>query len=58
MDHLLLYPDLFKRVIACGLFRKGALPGGGAKLRWEVYPDLKREEHAASDHHLIWAELS
>jgi endonuclease/exonuclease/phosphatase family metal-dependent hydrolase len=57
IDYLLLSPALFKRVTSCGLFRKGAWPGNGAKPRWEVYPELKREEHAASDHHLIWAEL-
>jgi endonuclease/exonuclease/phosphatase family metal-dependent hydrolase len=58
IDYLLLSPDLFKRVTACGLFRKGAWPGGGSKPRWEVYPELKREEHAASDHHLLWVELT
>lgn len=57
IDYLLLSPELFKRISACGIYRKGAWPGSGARPRWEVYPELKREEHAASDHHLLWAEL-
>ena len=57
IDYLLLSPALFKRIISCGIFRKGAWPVNMAKPRWEVYPELKREEHAASDHHLVWVEL-
>ena len=44
------------RVTAGGLFRMGAWPGVRPK-RWTVYPELQREVHAASDHHLIWAEI-
>jgi len=56
IDYILLSPALFDRITACGLFRKGAWPGRSPK-RWTVYPELKEEIHAASDHHLIWAEF-
>jgi endonuclease/exonuclease/phosphatase family metal-dependent hydrolase len=56
LDYLLLSPALFARVGTSGLFRKGAWPGTRPK-RWAVYPELQREVHAASDHHVIWAEL-
>jgi endonuclease/exonuclease/phosphatase family metal-dependent hydrolase len=56
IDYLLLSPALFAQVQACGLFRMGAFPG--ASKRWPVYPTLTSEIHAASDHHLIWAEAN
>lgn len=57
IDYLLLSPALFARVKASGLFRKGAWPGVRPRPRWTVYPELKREVHVASDHHVIWAEI-
>ena len=57
IDYLLLSPALFARIEACGLFRKGAWPGK-SPIRWEVYPELTREVHVASDHHVIWADIS
>ena len=56
IDYLLLSPALFNRVTAAGLFRKGAWPGVRPP-RWEVYPELKRKVHVASDHHVIYADL-
>lgn len=56
IDYLLLSPSLFAKVTAGGLFRKGAWPGS-RPARWVTYPELKRRHHAASDHHLIWAEI-
>jgi endonuclease/exonuclease/phosphatase family metal-dependent hydrolase len=56
IDYLLLSPALFNRVTAGGLFRMGAWPGVRPP-RWTVYPELKREVHAASDHQVIWAEI-
>ena len=56
LDFLLLSPALIASVRASGLFRKGAWPGTRPK-RWTVYPELEREVHAASDHHVIWAEV-
>jgi endonuclease/exonuclease/phosphatase family metal-dependent hydrolase len=56
IDYLLMSPALFARIKSAGLFRKGAWPGR-QPVRWEVYPELKKELHAASDHHVIWAEI-
>lgn len=57
IDYLLLSPALFAQIAACGLFRKGAWPGKKPK-RWEVYAELQREVHVASDHHVIWADIN
>ena len=56
IDYLLLSPDLFAKMKGGGLFRKGAWPGKRPK-RWSVYPELKSELHAASDHHAIFADF-
>lgn len=56
IDYLLLSPALFDKVRASGLFRKGAWPGS-RPVRWEVYPELTRKVHVASDHHVIWADI-
>jgi len=56
IDYLLLSPALFSRVKSAGLFRMGAWPGSRPK-RWTVYPELKKEVHVASDHHVIWVEI-
>jgi endonuclease/exonuclease/phosphatase family metal-dependent hydrolase len=56
IDYLLLSPRLFDRVAASGLFRCGAWPGSRPP-RWTVYPELEREIHVASDHHVIWADI-
>ena len=56
IDYLLLSPALFDNVTSAGIFRKGAWPGSSPK-RWNVYPELTRKHHAASDHHLIWADI-
>jgi len=55
-DYLLLSPNLFGKVTGGGLFRKGAWPGV-QPARWDTYPELTRPEHAASDHHLIFADV-
>lgn len=56
IDYILLSPALWARMRRGGIFRKGAWPGKRPP-RWPVYPELAREVHAASDHHLIWADL-
>lgn len=57
IDYLLLSPDLFSKVTGSGLFRKGAYPGLRPK-KWTVYPELTKKVQAASDHHLIWADIN
>ncbi|MFM2354427.1 MAG: hypothetical protein RLZZ528_163 [Pseudomonadota bacterium] len=54
IDYILLSPALFARVIRGGIFRKGARTGSD---RWDMYPSVTSEVHAASDHHAIWAEI-
>ncbi|MCG6901372.1 MAG: hypothetical protein LJE68_01705 [Rhodobacter sp.] len=56
IDYLLLSPALFDKVTRGGIFRKGAWPGSRPP-RWQVYPELTEKHHAASDHHLIWADI-
>src|SRR5690606_14793711 len=56
IDYLLLSPNLYGRILECGLVRKGACAGKRPK-RWETYADITKEIHVASDHHLIWAEI-
>jgi len=58
IDYILLSPSLFGRVTAAGLHRKGAWPGAGRSRAWECYPEVRRLEHAASDHFLLWADLA
>lgn len=57
IDYILLSPALWARMTRGGIFRRGAWPGVRPRPRWDVYPELRREVHAASDHHLIWADL-
>ena len=54
IDYILLSPALFAKVTLGGLFRKGAWT---ASDRWDMYPTLTREVHAASDHHAIWCDI-
>lgn len=56
IDYILLSPALFNKVIAGGIFRKGAWAGKRSP-KWEMYPELKEEVNAASDHHAIWCEI-
>lgn len=57
IDYLLLSPALFDRVERGGLFRKGCWPGSRPP-RWDIYPELVKKHHAASDHHAIWADIA
>lgn len=56
IDYLMVSPALFEKVSNAGLFRKGAWPGSRPP-RWEVFPQLTERHHAASDHHLIFADI-
>jgi endonuclease/exonuclease/phosphatase family metal-dependent hydrolase len=56
IDFLLVSPNLFGKITNGGLWRMGAWPGS-QPVRWQTYPELTRREHAASDHHLIFADI-
>jgi Endonuclease/Exonuclease/phosphatase family len=56
IDYILLSPNLFAKVTAGGVFRKGVWPGS-RPARWEVFPELKKPEQSASDHAAIWADI-
>ncbi|MEO1495288.1 MAG: endonuclease/exonuclease/phosphatase family protein [Pseudomonadota bacterium] len=56
IDYLLLSPALFGKVTLAGMERRGLWPGSRPP-RWEVYPELEKKHHRASDHHLLWADI-
>jgi endonuclease/exonuclease/phosphatase family metal-dependent hydrolase len=56
IDYILLSPALFANVRAGGVFRKGVWGGKHGTL-WEIYPQIKNANQAASDHAAIWADL-
>jgi endonuclease/exonuclease/phosphatase family metal-dependent hydrolase len=56
IDYILISPDLFAKVQAGGIFRKGVWGGTNGTL-WEHYPEMKKLADAASDHAAIWAEI-
>lgn len=56
IDYILLSPALFERVQAGGVMRQGMWPGSRPK-RWDTYPELTDEKHAASDHAALWVDL-
>lgn len=56
LDYILLSPELAGRVKAGGVWRKGVW-GGKNGTRWEIYPEMRKEEHAASDHAAVWCDV-
>jgi endonuclease/exonuclease/phosphatase family metal-dependent hydrolase len=56
LDYILLSPALFARVQQAGVWRKGVWGGTHGTL-WEIYPEMTKSIHAASDHAAIWADL-
>ncbi len=56
IDYILTSPELFKKVKAAGVFRKGVW-GGTHGDRWPIFPEIRSKVEAASDHAAIWAEL-
>jgi endonuclease/exonuclease/phosphatase family metal-dependent hydrolase len=56
IDYILLSPGLAERVQAGGVWRKGVW-GGKNGTMWEIYPEMRKEEHAASDHAAIWCDV-
>lgn len=57
IDYILLSPDLFSKVTAAGTFRKGVW-GNKAGDRWPIFPEMKKEHQAASDHAALWADIN
>lgn len=55
-DYLLMSPSLFERVNDSGLNRKAVWPSKMPK--WPLYESVKNELDSASDHPLIWSNLS
>lgn len=56
IDYLFLSADLHARVTAGGVIRTGMWPGVRPR-KWDVYPSLEKEIHAASDHAALWVDL-
>lgn len=57
IDYLLFSPELFDKVTASGIFRKGVWGGVNGTL-FPHYDEMTKATHAASDHAAIWADLS
>jgi len=62
LDYILLSPDLAAKFISGGVFRKGLW--GNPKNKnppkpevWEIYPEIKASQNAASDHAAVWVDL-
>ena len=58
IDFLLLSPNLFSKVTAAGLFRKGVWGGSTGDKWWPIYDTMTGPHHAASDHAAIWADIN
>ena len=56
IDYLLLSPGLAERMRTGGNWRKGVW-GGKNGTRWEIYPEMRKVEHAASDHAAVWCDV-
>jgi endonuclease/exonuclease/phosphatase family metal-dependent hydrolase len=56
IDFILLSPALFAAATGGGVMRMGMWPGV-RPVRWEVFPELRNESDAASDHAALWADI-
>jgi endonuclease/exonuclease/phosphatase family metal-dependent hydrolase len=56
IDYILLSPALFARVQRAGVWRKGVW-GGKYGTLWEIYAEMEKPVHAASDHAAVWVDL-
>jgi endonuclease/exonuclease/phosphatase family metal-dependent hydrolase len=54
IDYILLSPALRRRATGAGVFRKGMWTASG---RWEMYEELTKPVHAASDHAALWVDF-
>jgi len=57
IDYILLSPELFQKVTAGGVFRKGAWGGKNGTI-FPHYPEITKAIEAASDHSAVWAEIN
>jgi endonuclease/exonuclease/phosphatase family metal-dependent hydrolase len=57
IDFILLSPALFAKATAGGINRKGVWGGTNGTL-FPHYPEITKENEAASDHAAIWADLN
>ncbi len=57
IDYVLLSPALFAKSTGGGAFRKGVWRGNRTKNPWEIYATLTAEQHAASDHAAVYADI-
>ena len=55
-DYILLSPELFGKVKAAGVERRG-MWGGAKGTLWPHFSEVTRAEEAASDHAAVWVEL-
>jgi len=56
LDYILLSPDLYAKVKAAGIERKGMWGGVNGTL-WPHFAELTSADEAASDHAALWADL-
>lgn len=57
IDYLLFSPELFAKVTAGGIFRKGVWGGVNGTL-FPHFDEMTKAIHAASDHAAIWADIN
>jgi endonuclease/exonuclease/phosphatase family metal-dependent hydrolase len=57
IDYILCSPELFANIRAAGVWRRGVWGGKNGRL-WDVYPEMQRAAHAASDHAVLWCDVT
>lgn len=57
IDYILLSPELFSRINASGIERRGMWGGKNGTL-WPHFPQLRAQKDAASDHAALWVDLN
>jgi endonuclease/exonuclease/phosphatase family metal-dependent hydrolase len=57
IDYILLSPELWSKVAACGVLRKGVWGGTNGTL-FPHYDEMTKPFHAASDHAALWVDLN
>lgn len=56
LDYILLSPELYARVTAAGVERRGMWGGVNGTL-WPHFPEVTNADEAASDHAALWVDL-